>query len=232
MRFSAGQRLSVLILAVLALVVLAIWLPAQETLEFILEWSDSHRASSGWLIGAGLVVAVLLFLPASPFVLMAGFFLGVSKGLAVVWFAGAISSSLAFWLGRSLARPLIEQKLAKLPPILAITDRQIERNGFLLSLLARSAIVLPFGPVSYTLGMSKVGFRDYFLGTNLGAIPSYLLVIYIGSVSHGVAQMSTGQIPVGKREILFAVVGLASVLTLVVVIARRALRELTDSEKQ
>lgn len=220
-----AKRELILLLLLALLVLCAMFLPLDQLLLQIQKWAHENTYLATWLVGAAFAVGVLVLVPVSPIALLAGFLFGLAKGLLVIWLAGLIASTLAFWIGRTLARPWVKQKLAD-KALLACIDREVVRRGFWVVLLTRLAFVLPFGPVSYSLGLSDIRFREYALGTNIGAIPSYLLVVYLGTTASDVAQILAGEVKLGRHEMFLGSAGLALVLIFVVLIARLAARSL------
>ena len=159
------------LLLVLSLVLLALFLPLEQILLGIQDWADTNPESAAYVVGAVTALGIVLLLPSSPLMMLAGFLFGLVKGFFVFWIAGIFASALAFWIGRTVARPWVERKLQNNGTFIAI-DRAIERKGFLVVLLTRLVMVLPFPALNYSLGLTSVSFGKYVLGTNLGmALP-------------------------------------------------------------
>jgi uncharacterized membrane protein YdjX (TVP38/TMEM64 family) len=90
-----------------------------------------------------------------------------------------IGASAAFLIGRTLGREyaasLIGDKLKKY-------DDAIERNGFATVLYLR-LVYFPFTPMNFGMGLTKVHFRDYFIGTGLGIIVgTFIFTFFIGTL--------------------------------------------------
>lgn len=87
-------------------------------------------------------------------------------GLLPVWITAILGASGAFLIGRTLAREfaasLIGDKLKKY-------DDAVERNGFATVLYLR-LVYFPFTPMNFGMGITKVRFKDYLVGTGLGII--------------------------------------------------------------
>ncbi len=88
-------------------------------------------------------------------------------------------ASAAFWIGRSLGRELaatlIKDRLKKY-------DDAIERNGFATVLYLR-LVYFPFTPMNFGMGLTKVKFWDYFLGTGLGIIVgTFIFTFFVGTL--------------------------------------------------
>mgnify|MGYP000031209596 CR=1 FL=1 len=116
--------------------------------------------------------------------------------------------------------------MTEAPPRAAVTsaaiDRAIRSKGFLVVLLTRIVMLLPFPALNYMLGLSAVRFRDYMAGTNLGMLLPYFLFVYLFSSFVSVSALLQGELSPGRREILLGAAALAAVLLLAVLIVRVA----------
>src|SRR6267154_1450594 len=102
--------LALIAAAVSCLIVLSVNAPLRETL------GESLGRFRGWAWGPVVFAAVYalacLIIPGSLITLAAGSLFGVVVGMAVVSLASVTGAALAFWLGRTLARSLVEKRLA------------------------------------------------------------------------------------------------------------------------
>ena len=119
------------------------------------------------LLYIGVYVAgVCLFVPGTLLTTLGAAIFGPYLGFVYVWVGAMMGASLAFFIGRYLGRDfaasLIGDRLKKY-------DDGIEREGFATVLYLR-LIYFPFSPLNFGMGLTKVRFRDYFLGTALGII--------------------------------------------------------------
>jgi uncharacterized membrane protein YdjX (TVP38/TMEM64 family) len=175
------------------------------------------------LFSATYVIAPVLLVPASLLTLGAGFLYGPLRGTLLVSPLSVAAASIAFLLGRTLARRAVEKRVAGDPRFAAI-DRAIGDNGFRIVLLLRLSPVIPFGLLNYALGLTRVGFGTYVLASFVGMLPGTFLYVYLGSAATSAARLSqhTGG-PAGRAAFwvgIFATVVAVGVLTR---IARRAL---------
>jgi len=132
--------------------------------------------------GLGMLAYVAVFASTQPFG-MPGIALCLAASLIwPPWIAGALAmtgfllaSSLSFGFSRAMGRDWVAKRL---PPKLRAWDDRIERQGLVAIVLLR---VLFFGSqlVHLLLGVSKVRYPTYLLGSALGYLPGVtLLVIY------------------------------------------------------
>lgn len=220
-------RASVLIAALAGLVLLAVFLPVEQLLVALQQWADTHRAQAFYAVTGCIALGILLLGPSSLMMMLAGLLFGLAKGLAAVWVAGLIASTLAFWVGRSAARPWIERRFRRRPVFNAI-DRAVSRKGFLVVLLTRIVMVLPYPILNYTLGLTGVRFRDYVAGTNIGMLPPFFLFVYLGTTVGSVAAIVNGSITLDRDELMVGIGALVAVLLAVGLIIRGAARVLRE----
>jgi len=122
---------------------------------------------------------VCLFLPGTLLTGLGAAIFGAYWGFVYVWFGAMAGASLAFLIGRTLGREfaasLIGDRLKKY-------DDGIERNGFATVLYLR-LVYFPFTPMNFGMGLTKVHFWDYFLGTGLGIIVgTFIFTFFIGTL--------------------------------------------------
>lgn len=202
--------------------------------------SDAFLSLADWTSGAGwvgvaafalaFVVATLALVPAAPLTAIAGFTFGSGWGTLLISPLGVLVALLAFLIGRSVARPWVQRRLAQRPRMAAV-DAAIGRAGFRIVFLLRLSSVVPFAPLSYALGSSQVCARDYVLASWLGLLPGTFLYVYLGSLAGSVGQLLKGRQGAGDAGLMFSVVGFAAAvmaLVLSVRIARSALNTAID----
>ena len=122
---------------------------------------------------------VCFFLPGTLLTGLGGAIFGAYWGFLWVWLGAMAGASAAFFIGRTLGREfassLIGDKLKKY-------DDGIERNGFATVLYLR-LVYFPFTPMNFGMGLTKVHFRDYFIGTGLGIIVgTFIFTFFIGTL--------------------------------------------------
>jgi uncharacterized membrane protein YdjX (TVP38/TMEM64 family) len=124
-------------------------------------------------------VGVCLFVPGIVVTALGAAIFGPYWGFLYVWVGAMAGASAAFWIGRTLGREftasLIGDRLRKY-------DDAIERNGFATVLYLRLAY-FPFTAMNFGMGLTKVRFWDYFLGTGLGIIVGiFIFTFFIGTL--------------------------------------------------
>ncbi|MEE4216352.1 MAG: VTT domain-containing protein [Xanthomonadales bacterium] len=212
-------------LLVLLIALAAVFLPIEQIVMALREWATAEPGKA--LLGTMLFITIgfLLMLPSSLLMMLAGFLFGLVHGFAITWTAGLLASTAAFWIGRTAARPWVERLVRRKAVFIAI-DRAIQHKGFLVVLLSRIVMLLPFPALNYTLGLTAVKFRDYLAGSNIGMIPPYFLFVYLGTTVSNVTAFLNGSISLGRNEIIVGALALAAIVLIVVFIVRTAARAL------
>jgi uncharacterized membrane protein YdjX (TVP38/TMEM64 family) len=136
-------------------------------------------------------VGVCLFLPGTLLTGLGGAIFGPYWGFLYVWFGAMAGASAAFIIGRTLGREfassLIGDKLKKY-------DDAIEQNGFATVLYLR-LVYFPFTPMNFGMGLTKVRFRDYVMGTGLGIIVgTFIFTFFIGTLKEVWASGNWGEL--------------------------------------
>jgi uncharacterized membrane protein YdjX (TVP38/TMEM64 family) len=210
---------------VAALVVAGLLLPIREWLVLFLDWS---RGLGMWgpiaLVGI-YVVACVLFLPGSILTLGAGFAFGLVRGVAAAMVGAVLGAAAAFLLGRTVARPWVEGRLAAYPRFRAV-DEAVGREGFKIVLLTRLSPLFPFNLLNYAFGVTKVSFRDYFLASLLGMLPGGAMYVYLGTAARSIAEVAAGGGSGGAAKHVLLGIGLVATVAVTVVVTRTARRAL------
>jgi uncharacterized membrane protein YdjX (TVP38/TMEM64 family) len=212
---------AVAVLAVVAAVIAAfVLLPVTQYLTAFVGWV---RGLGWWGPVVFWVVYVVagLCVPGAILTLGAGFAFGVVVGTVVVSLASVTTASLAFWLGRTVARGWVEAKVAGSPKFRAL-EQAVAENGFKIVLLTRLSPVFPFTLLNYAFGLTKVRFRDYLLASWVGMLPGTVLYVYVGSAIPSVADLAAGSRERTPAEQVFFWAGLAVAVVVAVLVARLA----------
>lgn len=200
---------------------------ANSVLTSILEWTKGMGPWGIVYLAAVYAVACVLFLPGSILTLGAGFAFGLTGGTVATVIGSLLGVSASFLLGRTVARKWVEKATSSHPRFLAI-DRAVGREGFKIVLLTRLSPVFPFNLLNYGFGVTRVRFRDYFLGSWIGMFPGTVLYVYLGTAAKSLTDLASGNMEGGTaKQVLLAAGLVATVLVTVVItrVAKRALKE-------
>jgi uncharacterized membrane protein YdjX (TVP38/TMEM64 family) len=180
-RMGAVLKAVVLVFFVITAVIIVRFTPVKEFLTA--ERLGLFLENAGFLAPLAFMVVyaagVCLFVPGTLLTTLGAAIFGPYFGFLYVWLGAMVGSSLAFFIGRTLGREfaasLIGDRLRKY-------DEGIERNGFATVLYLR-LVYFPFTPMNFGMGLTRVRFRDYFLGTALGIIVgTFIFTFFVGTV--------------------------------------------------
>jgi uncharacterized membrane protein YdjX (TVP38/TMEM64 family) len=196
-----------------------------DRLPLFAQWVRDQGAMGAVVFVAGYALAAVALVPGSILTLAAGAIFGLGRGVAVVFLGSVAGSSLAFLIGRYLARGAVERRIAEEPRFAAI-DEAVGREGRKIVFLLRLSPVFPFSVLNYALGLTRVRFADFLLGS-FGMIPGTVLYVSYGRLAGDVAALAGG-VPTPRGPGYWLVLGLglaatAAVTFLITRVARRAL---------
>jgi uncharacterized membrane protein YdjX (TVP38/TMEM64 family) len=124
-------------------------------------------------------IGVALFVPGIVLTGLGAALFGTYWGFLYTWGGAVLGAGLAFLIARVLARDFVSSRIGDR---LRHYDDAIGRNGFTAVLYLR-LLCSPFTPTCFALGVTKVRFRDYLLGTGLGiVIATFAVTFLIGNL--------------------------------------------------
>jgi uncharacterized membrane protein YdjX (TVP38/TMEM64 family) len=208
------------LLLVALLVARAVDLP--EMLRGALVWIRDLGPLGALLFVALYAVGTVLFFPALLLTLGAGAVFGVLQGTVLVFFAATLGATLAFLVGRYLARDLVARRIAGNAKFAAI-DEAVAREGWKIVALSRLTPIFPFVLLNYAFGLTKVPLRHYVPASAIGMIPGTVMYVYLGSVA-GTLATAGGERARTPAEWALYVVGLLATVAVAVFVTRLASR--------
>jgi uncharacterized membrane protein YdjX (TVP38/TMEM64 family) len=223
-------------LAIVVLVAIALQqLNAAKLLQDILLQVRALGAVGSIAFIGVYILATVLFLPGSILTLGGGALFGVVLGSAYVFVGAVIGSTIAFLIGRYLARSWIARQIEENAKFKAI-DEAVAREGFKIVLLTRLSPIFPFNLLNYALGVTQVSLRDYLLGA-IGMLPGTITYVYLGSLAGSLATLGSTQSSDSQSQIaqwairLIGFIATITVTVYVTQIARKALNQSITSEE-
>ena len=179
---------SILIKAILLFVVIAVLLFAVKhsgiSQYLAPDFAQEKVASFGlWapvaFIGLFILVTVT-FLPATPLDFVAGALFGTAAGVLYVVIGATIGATIAFVFTRTLGRGFVEKFVESRFQKLKKYDNKVEKHGLKVMLFLRLIPIFPFNGLNFAMGLTKIRFRDYVVGTAIGIIPGTFSYVYFG----------------------------------------------------
>jgi uncharacterized membrane protein YdjX (TVP38/TMEM64 family) len=207
-------------------------LPTGDWLLALVEAIRGAGAAGVAIFAVVYVAATVLLLPGSLLTAGAGFAYGPVWGTLLASPVSVAAATLAFVLGRTVAREWIARRIAGNPRFAAV-DEAIGESGFKIVLLLRLSPLFPFNVLNYALGLTRLRPRDYVVASALGMLPGTILYVYLGSLVTSASELASagGEAAGGPRSVLYwgglaATVGATWLVTRV---ARRALSRALDA---
>ena len=232
MRVTPGSRARMIPRVALAIVAIVALVLAGKRLAVLVpqfaEYINSLGAIGAVVFVLGYVLACIAFVPASILTLAAGAIFGLAKGIALVFVAAMLGATAAFLIARYVARGAIEKRVANNAKFAAL-DAAIGAQGRRIVFLLRLSPVFPFSLLNYALGLTRVTFADYIIGS-IGMLPGTVLYVYYGRLVGDVAALAGG-VKAPKDAGYYAVLSLGLVATVVVttIVTRTARTALNDA---
>ena len=206
---------------VIAVFVAVRFLPVADQARALIEKVHGAGALGVVLFVAVYLVAPVVLLPASVLTLGAGFLYGRLYGTLLASPVSVAAASIAFFLGRTLARRAVERRLKSDRRFSAI-DKAVADNGFKIVFLLRLSPVIPFNLLNYALGLTQVPFRTYLLASFLGMLPGTFLYVSLGAAATSAADLGKAHGP--SAALWVGLAATAAVVVVITLIARRALQ--------
>jgi uncharacterized membrane protein YdjX (TVP38/TMEM64 family) len=125
-------------------------------------------------------VGACLFIPGTLLTAIGAAVFGPYRGFAYVWLGAMLGAAMAFLIGRYLGRDFASSLIG---PRLRKYDEAIGKNGFATVLYLR-LVYFPFTPMNFGMGLTRVRFGDYLLGTGFGIlVGTFIFTFFIGTLS-------------------------------------------------
>ena len=208
-----SSNLKRIILAVFAVtvVLLLIFSDLQTKLEHFLTYVEVQGSFGVIVFILIYIAATILFIPGSALTLGAGAIYGIVYGTIIVSIASVIGATLAFLIGRYLAREIIAKKIESNKRFEKI-DSAVAKEGWKIVFLTRLSPIFPFNLLNYSFGLTKVKLKDYFFASWIGMIPGTILYVYLGTVTGELARVGSPDREKTTAEWALLIVGLIATI--------------------
>ncbi len=211
------------LLIAVAVVVAVRALPIDRGIDSLRRLIEGAGVWGPAVFGLVYVVAVVLFVPASPLTLAGGAAFGLGTGLVTVSIASTTGAACAFLISRYIARRKVAEMLEHRPRLKAI-DTAIRRRGWKIVALLRLTPA-PFAISNYVFGVTPVRFLPYVGASWAFMLPATFLYVYLGYLGGAAlaAAADGGQSTTSVWVWVARVTGLAATLVVTLYVTRIAL---------
>lgn len=183
--------------------VVAWWLlPVGEWIQGFQQWIAGQGPAGYALFALVYIGGAILLAPSAPLSIAAGVAFG-TWAIPLVILSATVGASLAFLVGRYLARAHVVRMIRDRPKAKAIHEA-ISNDGWKVVLLLRLSPVVPFNVQNYVLGVTDIPFWPYAGATGVGIIPGTVLSVYVGILGQTV---TTGADSIGMLQWLYSAWG-------------------------
>lgn len=216
----------------LALFIFIIVLVVASVKVFHLEQYFSAQRLSALMDGMGIwapVVFILLYgagmlvgLPGTLFTVAGGLIFGTWFGTLYNVIGATIGASGAFWIARLLGSEALIKKFSGQKWFEKL-NTGLEENGLYYMLFIRLVPVFPFNGVNFGCGLTKISFRDYFIGTAIGIIPATF--VFTNAAAELGESAKTGEFLTRGTIGAFVLLGIVALIPIII-------KKRHDSKKQ
>lgn len=168
---------------VLGLIVIFVaWtlLPVDGWIKSMSEWVKGLGAWGVIIFGLIYIVGTVALAPSAPLSIAAGLIFQW-WGLPIVIVSATIGATLAFIMGRYVARSRVENAIEERPKFKAV-DKAVSEEGWKIVGLVRLSPLIPFNLQNYFFGTTKIGLLPYAAATGVGIIPGAAVYVYLGTI--------------------------------------------------
>lgn len=215
----------VMVAIFLGLVYAVYELPIAEPVLALVEWAQLHRLAGAFIYMGCVILATVLFVPGSGSMMIAGYLFGMGTGTLVSAISITLGAQCAFLMGRLVAREWVAAKVLGNPRLAAI-EAGLREEAFLIVVLTRLSLVIPFNLLNYAYGITSVRAGVHLLATAVGMLVPVAMYVYLGTLAHDIGQILSGTATPTALGYWIAGAGVVAIVVLTWVMHRAASRAL------
>jgi len=200
-------------------------LPFAEWIAIVVEWAKEHPVAGPATYIVAVIIATVMFVPGSGSMMIAGFLFGLVPGFLYALLGIAVGAQSAFLAGRKGARRWVERKVHTNERLRAV-EKGLQEEAFLIVVLTRLSLVIPFNVLNYAYGITSVRAGTHLLATTVGMLPAVALYVYLGTLARDLGHILSGEATPTDLGYWIAAAGVAAIVVLTWAIHRTASRAL------
>lgn len=120
----------------------------------------------------------LVLFPASFITPFVGILFGPIAGSIIAYLGAMSSATTSFFLARNVNNLYFAENKNRMIQKITL---DLDKKGFIVSLLLHIGPIVPFDLINYCAGISKIRFKTYIAATSLGIIPGVIVSVFLGS---------------------------------------------------
>ena len=214
------------LVAIFAALVCALYvLPIAGPVAALVSWAQAKPLAGGVVYVVCVVIATVLFIPGSGSMMIAGYVFGFTTGTLLSAAAITLGAQCAFLVGRLVARDWVAAKVSANRRLVAI-EAGLREEAFLIVVLTRLSLVIPFNLLNYAYGITAVRGRTHLLATAAGMLVPVALYVYLGTLARDIGQILSGAATPTALGYWILSAGIAGIALLTWVMHRAASRAL------
>lgn len=180
------------LVAIFAALVYALYvLPIAGPVTTLVDWAQANPVAGGFVYLVCVVIATVLFLPGSGSMMIAGYVFGFGAGTFLSAVAITMGAQCAFLVGRLIARDWVAAKVSGNRRLAAI-EAGLREEAFLIVVLTRLSLVIPFNLLNYAYGITAVRGTTHLIATAAGMLVPVALYVYLGTLARDIGQILSG----------------------------------------
>lgn len=218
-------RIAAVAMLLFAVLLLVAIMPIAGWLDQAADWSRANPVLSALIFLAAFSIGPVLLVPGSIFAMAAGYLWGLPTGTFLASLGATLGAFAAFMNGRTLARRWATQKMQAQPRLLAL-DQALREQSFLVVILTRLSLLIPYNLLNYAYGVTGVRRAPYFVASAIGLVPAMTFYTYVGTLAQNFDDILSGRTDSGTAGKLYVAVGLLAVVITALIVHRLATRAL------
>ena len=200
-------------------------LPVADWLSAIIAWAEQRPVAGPVAYLGCVVIATVLLVPGSGSMMIAGFLFGLLPGIVLAAIGIVVGAQCAFTVGRRAARRRVAHHVARYPRLHAI-EQGLRDEAFVIVMLTRLSLVIPFNVLNYAYGITSVPAGVHVTATAVGMLPAVVLYVYLGTLARDLGQIMSGAATPSELGYWIAAAGTATIVVLTWTMHRLATRAL------
>ena len=181
----------VMVVIFLALVYAVYVLPIAEPVMALVDWAQARPVAGVVVYIACVVLATVLFVPGSGSMMIAGYLFGLGTGTLASAVAITLGAQCAFLMGRLVARDWVVAKVSGNPRLEAL-ESGLREEAFLIVVLTRLSLVIPFNLLNYVYGVTSVRAAVHLVATGVGMLMPVAMYVYLGTLARDIGEILSG----------------------------------------